>query len=93
MLDRMKALKLPATAAIRPSGRFVAPSEQQESNGRREAPRLVERKKLWRSKAYGRMRRETKPRGAGGMKPLRGCETLRAEGAGEVNRHVNDRLR
>jgi hypothetical protein len=32
------------------------------------------------------MRRETKSQGSGRRKPLRRCETLRAEGTGEVNR-------
>lgn len=34
------------------------------------------------------MWRETKPRGGGRIKPLRGCETPRAEGAGEANRYI-----
>lgn len=34
------------------------------------------------------MRRETKPRGHGGIKPLRGWETLGADGVGEVNRRT-----
>ena len=36
------------------------------------------------------MRRETKPHGSDGIKPLRGCETLRVDGVDEANRH-NDR--
>lgn len=41
--------------------------------------------------AYGRKWRETKPRGCAGIKPLRGWETLRADGAGEAIQHANDR--
>ncbi len=41
-------------------------------------------------KAYGRMWGETNPRATGGIKPLRGGGTLRADGVGAVSRH-NDR--
>lgn len=55
----------------------------------REVLRLVEWEKLWRPvEAYGREWLETEPRGVGGIKPLRGWETLRAEGAGEASRHT-----
>jgi len=38
------------------------------------------------------MRRETKPRSSGGIKPLREWETLRAAGAAEVKQHKTDHL-
>lgn len=38
--------------------------------------------------SYGRMRRETESQGWGRRKPLRGRETLRAEGTGEANRYA-----
>jgi len=66
-------------------------NQRQESNERREAGLLAEREKLRRPKSYGRMWRETKPQGSGGIKPLRRWETLRADGAGKVNQH-NDHL-
>jgi len=65
--------------------------QRHESIGRREAQRLAAREKLWRPKPYGRMWGETNPQGPGGIKPSRGWETLRTDGVGEVNRHVNDR--
>jgi len=66
-------------------------TERQESNGRRKALRLARAgEALEAEKAHGRMWGETNPRAAGGIKPLRGGGTLRADGAGEVNRH-NDR--
>jgi hypothetical protein len=75
MLDRIKALK-PQIARMWVSGPRSGPPVGL-LDGKR-APRaerrggLVEREKLWRPKAWGRMWRETKPRGPEGIKPLRG---------------------
>lgn len=44
------------------------------------------RETLWRPKAYGWMWHETRPRGSGGTKPLRGWETLGAEGGWTADR-------
>jgi len=60
--------------------------------GCREAPRLTATGKALKThEAYGRMWLEIQPRGCVGIKPLRGCETLGAEGVGEANQRVNDR--